>query len=275
MRDCPLNHEGRWKNVRPKTKKILFSFSLLVFLFFYIPIIFVIIFSFNDSKLGTVWTGFTLEWYGSLFQNKQLISATMNSLYLAVVTTIISTILGTLAALALHRYTFIGKKSVEFLFYIPVVIPDIVVAVALLAIYGLLNMSLGLNTAVPGHVAITISYVMLVVLARLSSFDSSLEEAARDLGANEWQTFWKVTFPLIFPGILAGALLAFTISLDEFVISFFTLGPGDNTLPVLVYSMVRLGVSPEVNVLSTIIIAIMFIIVFIVGLRMRKGGTVK
>ncbi len=199
----------------------------------------------------------------------------MNSLYLAVVTTIIATILGTLAALALHRYTFIGKKSVEFLFYIPVVIPDIVVAIALLAIYGILNMSLGLNTAVPGHVAITISYVMLVVLARLSSFDNSLEEAAKDLGANEWQTFWKVTFPLIFPGILAGALLAFTISLDEFVISYFTLGPGDNTLPVLVYSMVRLGVSPEVNVLSTIIIAIMFVVVLIVGLNMRKRGDVK
>lgn len=236
---------------------------------------FVIIFSFNDSKLGTVWTGFTLDWYSSILKNTQLIEATMNSLYLAVVTTIIATILGTLAALALHRFTFIGKKSVEFLFYIPVVIPDIVVAVALLAIYGILNMSLGLNTAIPGHVAITISYVMLVVLARLSSFDSSLEEAAKDLGANEWQTFWKVTFPLIFPGVLAGALLAFTISLDEFVISFFTLGPGDNTLPVLVYSMVRLGVSPEVNVLSTIIIAILFIAVLIVGLRMRKRGEAK
>lgn len=116
---------------------------------------------------------------------------------------------------------------------------------------------------------------MLVVLARLSSFDSSLEEAAKDLGANEWQTFWKVTFPLIFPGILAGGLLAFTISLDEFVISFFTLGPGDNTLPVLVYSMVRLGVSPEVNVLSTIIIVIMFIVVTIVGLNMRKKGDMR
>lgn len=236
---------------------------------------FVIIYSFNDSKLGTVWTGFTLDWYSSIFQNHQLINATMNSLYLAVISTVIATILGTLAALALYRYTFVGKKAVEFLFYIPVVIPDIVVAVALLAIYGILNVSLGLNTAIPGHVAITISYVMLVVLARLSSFDSSLEEAAKDLGANEWKTFWKVTFPLIFPGILAGGLLAFTISLDEFVISFFTLGPGDNTLPVLVYSMVRLGVSPEVNVLSTIIIAIMFIVVIIVGLNMRKKGDMR
>ncbi|MBC5637941.1 ABC transporter permease [Ornithinibacillus massiliensis] len=261
--------------MRPRTKKLLFSFSLLVFLFFYIPIMFVIIYSFNDSKLGTVWTGFTLDWYSSIFQNHQLINATMNSLYLAVISTVIATILGTLAALALYRYTFIGKKAVEFLFYIPVVIPDIVVAVALLAIYGILNVSLGLNTAIPGHVAITISYVMLVVLARLSSFDSSLEEAAKDLGANEWQTFWKVTFPLIFPGILAGGLLAFTISLDEFVISFFTLGPGDNTLPVLVYSMVRLGVSPEVNVLSTIIIVIMFIVVTIVGLNMRKKGDMR
>ncbi|MEN2768675.1 ABC transporter permease [Ornithinibacillus xuwenensis] len=263
------------ESLRDRTKKILFSFSLLVFLFFYIPILFVIIFSFNDSKLGTVWTGFTLEWYTSIFENSQLIGATINSLYIAIIATLISTVLGTLAALALHRYTFIGKKAVEFLFYIPVVIPDIVVAVALLAIYGILNMSLGLNTAIPGHVAITISYVMLVVLARLSSFDNALEEAASDLGANGWQTFWKVTFPLIFPGVLAGGLLAFTISLDEFVISFFTLGPGDNTLPVLVYSMVRLGVSPEVNVLSTFIIVIMVIAVLIIGLRMRKGGEAK
>ncbi len=226
-------------------------------------------FSFNDSKVGTVWTGFTFDWYKSLFSNDQIISAVTNSLIIAVITTLIATVFGTLAALAIHRYNFPGKKAFNFLFYIPVVIPDIIVAVALLALYGWLDITLGISTVFPGHVAITISYVMLVVIARLAGLDASLEEAAKDLGANEWQTFWKVTFPLIFPGVLAGALLAFTISLDEFVISYFTTGPGSDTLPVLVYSMVRLGVSPEINALSTIMVLLIVIMVVITGRKMR------
>lgn len=255
--------------MRPKTKRILFIFSALVFLFFYIPIVILMIFSFNDSKVGTVWTGFTVDWYGKLFSNEQIMNAVSNSLVIAVITTLIATVFGTLAALAIHRYNFPGKNLFNFLYYIPVVIPDIIVAVALLAIYGWLGVTLGISTVFPGHVAITISYVMFVVLARMAGLDSSLEEAAKDLGANEWQTFWKVTFPLISPGIIAGALLAFTISLDDFVIAYFTSGPGSDTLPVLVYSMVRLGVSPEVNALSTILILLIVLVVFIAGGKMR------
>lgn len=247
-------------------------------MFFYIPLVVLMAFSFNDSKLGTVWTGFTFEWYVKLFNNSQIIEATVNSLIVAVITTIISTVLGVLGALVLHRYIFPGRKAISFIFYIPVVIPEIVLAVALLSLYGAMNIQLGLLTIVPGHVVFATSFVILVLLARLAGMDNALEEAAKDLGANEWHTFWKVTFPLLFPGILAGALMAFTISLDEFVVAFFTTGPGSNTLPVLVYSMVRRGVSPEINALSTILILLIIFFVSIVGWRMmradRKGGEV-
>lgn len=258
--------------MRKRTKKVLFLYSLFVFAFFYIPIIVLIVFSFNDSKLGTVWTGFTFDWYIKLFKNALIIEALMNSLFVAIVTTILSTISGTLAALALHRYTFIGRKTMDFIFLIPVIIPDIVIGIALLAIYGILNIKLGLLTIIPGHVVWGISFVALIVLARLSGIDRSLEEAAKDLGANEWHTFWRVTFPLIFPGILAGALITFTLSLDEFEVAFFTSGPGDSTLPVLVYSMVRLGVSPEINALSTILICIIMIAIIIWGFLIGKKG---
>lgn len=261
--------------MRPRTRKILLGYTILVFLFFYIPIFILMIFSFNNSKLGTVWTGFTFDWYVKLITDTQILSAAENSLIVAFTTMIISCILGTLAALAFHRYEFPGKKVVETLFYIPVVIPDIVMGVSLLVLYGKLHITLGLITVIPGHVAFATSFVILVLLARLAGFDRSLEEAAKDLGANGWQTFWKVTFPLILPGILAGALLAFTMSLDEFVIAFFTLGPGSDTLPVLIYSMVRMGVSPEINALATILILLIAATVLIVGGRMGRTSKPK
>lgn len=231
------------------------------------------IYSFNDSKLGTIWTGFTLDWYPKLFSNEQIMSALKNSLYVAVITTLISTVLGTLAALSLHRYTFPGKRIIDLLIYIPVMIPSLVLGIGLLTLYAWLGVSLQLETVIPGHVVIATSFVTLVVMARLKGFDSSLEEAAKDLGANGWHTFWKVTFPLISPGVLAGALMGFTISMDEFVIAFFTTGPGANTLPVLIFSMVRQGVTPEINVLSTILILIITALVFIVGLRNTRKET--
>lgn len=261
--------------MRTRTKRILSVFSVLTFSFFYIPIIVLMIFSFNDSKIGTVWTGFTFDWYTKLISNSQIIDAAINSIIVAVITTIVSTILGTMAALALHRHGFPGKKAVDFIFYIPVIIPDIILAVALLALYGFLSVELKLFTVIPGHVVIATSYVMLVVIARMVGLDKSLEEASKDLGANEWHTFWKVTFPLIGPGVLAGALLAFTISLDEFVIAFFSTGPGSSTLPVLVYSMVRKGVSPEINALSTIMILTIVILVLLVGWRMNRSNKKK
>jgi len=258
--------------MRQRTRKLLLIYSTAVFAFLYIPIIVLMVFSFNDSKLGTVWTGFTFDWYIKLFNNSQIIDALFNSLFVAVITTVLSVIFGTLAALVLHRYIFIGKKVIDFLLLIPIIIPDIVIGIALLVIYGILNMKLGLFTVIPGHVVWGISFVALVVLARMSGFDRSLEEAAKDLGANEWQTFWKVTFPLIFPGILAGSLIVFTMSLDEFEVAFFTSGPGSSTLPVLIYSMVRHGVSPEINALSTILIVLIMTAIVIWGLSMKRKG---
>lgn len=253
--------------MRYTTKKTLLSYAILVLLFLYIPILTVIVFSFNDSKLGTVWTGFTFDSYLTLFSNPQIMNAFFNSMYVALITTFISCVIGTIAALALNRYSFPGKRLFELLYYFPVFIPEIVVGIALLLLYGSLNMQLGLSTIIPGHVAITMPYVMFIVLARIVGFDNSLEEAAKDLGANSWNTFWKVTFPLISPGLIAGTLLAFTISLDEFAIAFFTTGPGSDTLPVLVYSMIRKGVSPEINALSAILIVLIVIVMLIVGKR--------
>lgn len=257
-------------NMRERTKKILSAYSIGVFVFLYIPIIVLMVFSFNDSKLGTVWTGFTFDWYIKLFNNSQIIEALLNSLFVATVTTVLSVICGTLAALVLHRYIFIGKKAIDFILMIPVIIPDIVIGIALLSIYGIFKINLGLFTVVPGHVVWGISFVALVVLARMAGFDRSLEEAAKDLGANEWQTFWRVSFPLIFPGVLAGALIVFTMSLDEFEVAFFTSGPSSSTLPVLIYSMVRHGVSPEINALSTILIALIMLAILVWGLTMRR-----
>lgn len=258
--------------MRPKTRRILSIYAFIMFLFFYVPIIILMVYSFNDSKAGTTWTGFTFDWYTQLFSNGLILSATKNSIFIAIVTTLIASIIGTLAALALHRYDFPGRKFFDFLFYIPVVIPHVVVAVALLSLYGWMDVTLGTTTVIPGHVALTTSYVIFVVMARLVRFDSSIEEAAKDLGANAWQTFWRVTFPLIFPAILAGSLLVFTISLDEFNISYFTAGPGSDTLPVLVYSMVRMGISPEINALSTIMILIIVIGVIAAGKGMGSSN---
>lgn len=249
--------------MKQRTKKTLFIYSLLVFAFFYIPIMVLIIFSFNDSRLGTVWTGFTFDWYSALFNNTKILAAFANSMIVAVVSTFLSIIIGTLAALAFHRYYFIGKDVINTLFLIPVIIPDIVIGVSLLVIYGLLNIKLSLLTIIPGHVVWGISFVSLIVLSRMAGLDRNLVEAAKDLGANAWQTFWRITFPLIFPGILAGALITFSLSLDEFEVAFFTTGPNSETLPVLIYSMVRKGVSPEVNALSTLLVLIVVIAVLI------------
>ncbi|MFD1705342.1 ABC transporter permease [Siminovitchia sediminis] len=249
--------------MRPKTKKILGAWSVLVYMFFYIPIIILIVYSFNDSKISTTWNGFTFSWYEKLASNEALIASIVNSLIVAGVSTVISLIIGTCAALALNRYQFPGKKYIDLLFYVPIVIPPIIIGVSMLVLYAWLNISLGLSTVIPGHVVLSTSFVTLLVLARLHGFDSSLEEAARDLGANGWQTFWKVTFPLIFPSIIAGGLLSFTISIDEFVIAFFTTGPGSNTLPVMIYSIVRTGITPEINALSTIMIIVTVGIVFL------------
>ncbi len=233
-------------------KRALLWLAVGLFLFLYIPIIILIIYSFNDSRQIGIWNGFTLRWYSALLRNQSVLDALKLSLWVAFWSTIISTFLGTLTALALERHRFWGKVTYDAILYLPIIIPDIVMALSTLLFFVVLGVALSKYTILIAHVAFNISFVAIVVRARLADMSSTLEEAAADLGANEWQTFRRVTLPLLTPGILSGALLAFTLSLDDFVITFFVAGPGSTTLPVRVYSMIRFGLTPEVNAVSTL-----------------------
>ena len=244
----------------------------LVFVFLYLPIGVLVLFSFNTSRLNAVWTGFTLDWYRELWHDIAIWSAASNSLIVGIASALISTVIGTMAAFALHRYSFPGKAAFEAFLQLPIVIPEIVMGVSLLAFFVLIEMPLGLHTVTIAHVAFNISFVTVVVRARLYAFDFTLEEAAMDLGANRWQTFGRVTLPLIAPGVAAGFLIALTLSLDDFIIAFFTAGVGSTTLPIQVYSMMRFGVTPKVNALSTLILAVVIAIGVLgqFGLRGKK-----
>jgi len=237
----------------------LWLISAFLYIFMYAPIVVVIIFSFNSAKHGGPWMGFTTEWYGKLLDSHDKIVATQNTVVLAVVSTLVATVLGTMLGYGLSRYWFPGKKLFSLMMYIPVVIPDIVMAVAMLAFFKLMGdllewFNMGLTTMTIAHITFQIPFVAIVVRSRLVGMDPAVEEAAHDLGASTWQTFWSVTFPLMLPGVLAGGMLAFTLSLDDFVVSFFTTGPGATTLPILIYSSVKRGITPDINALSTLIV---------------------
>lgn len=243
----------------------------LVFLFLFIPIIFVFVFSFNTSKMNIVWEGFTLQWYGTFFKNRTLMSALENTLIIAVISTLVSTIIGTLGAVGLYKYNFKGKAIIDKLLYIPIVIPEIVLGVSLLSIFSILNVPLGLGSITLAHITFSIPFVVINVRARIAGLDKSLEEAAMDLGANRVKTFLKVTLPLLMPGVTSGAILAFSLSIDDVIISFFTCGPGSTTLPISIMSMVKTGVKPEVNALSTVIMLVTIIIISIkTGFQVKK-----
>lgn len=252
------------------TERLLGAHTWLVFIFFYAPILVLIIFSFNAGRYVNSWDGFSLRWYVKLFGNEAIGLALRNSLIVATVSTVISTIVGTLVALGMERFRFRGKMALDSTLYLPIIIPDIAMAVMLLLFFvqgfhllGKVGIqgTLGLTTIILAHVAFNISFVAVLVRARLANFDTSLEEAANDLYADEWNTFRFVTLPLIMPGIVGGALLAFTLSLDDFVITFFTSGPGSTTLPLRIYSMVKTGVTPEINALSTLMLLASMVLV--------------
>lgn len=245
------------------TRKLLAWHSALVYVFLYAPILILIIYSFNASKQNAVWTGFTLDWYRKLFENEQIIKATRNSLIIAGWTTLFCTVAGTLVALALSRHQYRGKGLTQSMLYLPMIIPEIVVGAAMLSFFSVMKYRLGLGTVVIAHVVFCLSYVTIVVKARLAGFDRSLEEAAMDLGANGVQTFWRVTLPLIMPAVVSGALLVFTISLDDFVITMFVSGPGSNTLPLYIYSSVKVGVTPEMNAVSAVLLTFTIVIIAI------------
>jgi len=228
----------------------------LVFIFLYLPIIILIVFSFNDTKLNILFEGFTLKWYQILPSNSTLLEALKNTLTVAISSTVISTIVGTVSAFGLYKYEFKGKKLINEILYIPIVIPEIVLGISLLSVYTLMNMSLGMFTLIIAHITFSIPYVIVSVRSSLQGMDKELEEASSDLGANSIQTFFKVTLPSIAPGIMSGAVLAFTLSMDDVVISYFTSGPDSNTLPLYIYSMIKSGITPDVNAMFTIMIAI-------------------
>jgi spermidine/putrescine transport system permease protein len=245
-----------------------------VYLFLHLPTIVLMVFSFNDSKFSVEWRGFTWQWYRRLLDRPDILQGLKVSLLVGAAATLVSVILGTLIALALTRHRFRGKRVVESLVYIPVVTPEIVVGISLLILFASLGIPLGITTITIAHVAFCISFVVIVVLARLEGMDQSLEEAAMILGADEITTFRRVTVPQLWPGMLAGGLLAFTISFDDFVITSFVAGPGSSTLPVVVYGMVRRNVEPSVNAISTIILVITALLIYFADRLMRSGKRV-
>ena len=239
---------------------------LAAFVFLYAPIAALVAFSFNDSRRNIVWRGFTLKYYEKAWGNDGLIEAFANSLTIAFVSTLASTVLGTLAAVALWRFRFPFKGSHEAAMALPIVIPEICMGVAMLVFFARIGWPTGLpwplnlGAITIAHISFSFPFVAVVVRARLASFNRELDEAARDLGASEWQAFRDVLAPWLRPALVAGALLAFTLSLDDFVITFFTSGPDTVTFPVKVYSMVRFSVTPEVNAASTVLIAITLLV---------------
>jgi len=245
-------------------------YSLLVYGFIYAPILILIIFSFNTQKLNIRWEGFTFDWYKVLFADEQIFLATRNTLMIAFISTLVATIIGTMAALAMHRYRFPFYSVSETVMYIPIVIPEVVMGISLLVFFVMIKFTLGLTTITLSHIAFNIPFVALVVRARLHGYDKAIDEAAMDLGANELTTFWRVTLPTIMPGVLSGAMLALTLSLDDYVITYFTAGPGSTTLPLRVFSMVKTAVTPEINALSTIWVLIIFVLLVIGQVAQRK-----
>lgn len=251
---------------------ILFSsYAVLFYAFLYAPIVLLVLFSFNQSRFPTHWTGFSLDWYVKLFGNYAMGLALKNSLIVTITSTTIATIIGTMVAVAMERFGFRAKSSLDAVLFLPIIIPDIAMAIMLLAFFVLIGMQLGLTTIIIAHVAFNISFVAVIVRARMASIDPDLAEAARDLYANEWQEFWRVTFPQLIPGILAGALFAFTLSFDDYVITFFTSGPGSTTLPIRIYGMVRRGITPETNAVSSLMLLATLVLVPLTLWLRRKG----
>ncbi|HLF90699.1 MAG TPA: ABC transporter permease, partial [Anaerolineales bacterium] len=279
--------EGVTPSPRPKVRTstriangLLGANAALVFGFLYLPVIILIIFSFNNTRSVAVFTGFSTEWYVALANNDELLDSARNSLLVGVIATVASTVIGTTTALAMERYKFRFKTAFDANLYLPIVIPEIVMGISLLLFFNQalfpflqstfgLHMSTGLHTIALAHIAFDIPFVYVIVRARLADFDRTLEEAAQDLGADEWKTFQRVTLPLLMPGIIGGALMAFTLSLDDYLITVFTKGVQEQTMPLYIYSLVRRGVTPEINALST---ALLFGSIGLVGLSLTAQG---
>lgn len=232
--------------------------SSVGFVLLYLPLVVVVMDSFWFAP-----EGWSLHWFTRVLSNPTILDALWRSTWIGALSALISTVLGTLAALALVRYRFPGRKLLDLVAYLPLMIPEIVLGLSLLVWFVFLKFTLGTLSILLAHVTFSVSYVVITVKARLFGFDHALEEAAFDLGATPWQTFWRVTFPLLWPGILSGALMAFTLSFDDFLITFYTAGVGSDTLPLKIYSMVKFGISPEISAVSTLMLAVTFAFVLV------------
>lgn len=265
-----------------RAERVLAGHTWLVFAFLYAPILVLFVFSFNDNDNVGIWTEFSFRWYGEMFSNKAVMNALKNSLLIATVSTVVSTVLGTATAVALERYRFRGRRALDGLVFLPVIIPDVTMAVMMLLFFaasfhlvpGLGSLTFGLTTITLSHIAFSISFVAIVVRAKLSQLDPALEEAAADLYANRWLAFRKVTLPLIAPAVAGGALLALTLSLDDVVVTSFVAGPGSTTLPVYVFGLIRRGVTPLINAVSVLMLAASMVLVLISLVFQRDKGAV-
>jgi spermidine/putrescine transport system permease protein len=244
----------------PRRSRWLWVAALLAYAFLYLPLVIVVVYSFNDSRLNAEWVGFTLGWYRTLAADEAMLTAAGNSLLIALSACVVSTLLGTMAGVALHRYRL---RLLPVLVLAPIAIPEILMGVSLLIFFVLLDFTLGLLSVALAHITFCIGFVAIVVRARLAGMDESLTEAARDCGATPWQAFHRVTLPLIMPGVVAGGLMAFTLSIDDFVITFFTAGAGTVTLPLQIYSMIKIAVTPEVNAVSTLLMLLTLLLIVV------------
>ena len=251
-----------------RTSWTLYAAAMVAYLFLYVPLAIVVVYSFNDSRLNAEWVGFTLDWYRLLFRNDEMIEAAMNSLIIATVASLVSTVLGTMAGFAMHRRR---SRVLPILVLAPIAIPEILMGVSLLIFFVLLNFTLGMLSVTLAHVTFCIGFVAIVVRSRLAGMDESLTEAARDCGATPAQAFRLITLPLIMPAVIAGALMAFTLSIDDFVITFFTAGAGTQTLPLQIYSMIKISVTPEVNAVSTLLMLLTLVLI-IAASRLAPGA---
>lgn len=236
-------------------------YMTLVLIFLYLPILIVVLYSFNPSKNSGIMTGFTLDWYRQLFQNRDIANALVNSLKLAAISVSAAAVIGTLGAVALARKHLRLQGAMEGLITLPIMIPEIVLGIAFLVSFTFVGLQLGMLTMALTHITFCIPYVFIIVKSRIAGLDVQLEEAARDLGANPARVFWDITLPLVFPAVLAGMLLAFAMSFDDVIISFFVTGPSAQTLPLKIYSSLKVGVSPEINALCTLMLGVVFLLV--------------
>ena len=252
-------------------RRLLATWTGFVFLFFYLPIAILILFSFNQSKLNIVWTGFTLDWYAALWRDSVLVRTLKNSLVVAGATTLLSVVLGTAAGWLLYRYRYRGSALLETLVFLPMIVPEVILGVSLLILFVTIGLQLGYTTIVISHVTFCFPFVMAAVQARLAGLDPALEEAALDLGATPFQAFTKVLVPYLMPAIVSGALMAFTLSLDELIVTYFTASAGTRTLPLEIFGRVKKGLDPSLNAISTVFIGITVLAVLLTEALRRRN----